>query len=116
MLPKIKVYFTPERYKICLYFCGVIFNQIFKTMKKKVLSIIGVAAVGAAVAFNINAGLQNNSELDVALSKIEAIAESEGATITCSISSCHGKFCHTIIYSLSCPCVATGWMRDQCPL
>jgi len=84
-------------------------------MKKKVLSIIGVAAVGAAVAFNINAGLQNNSDLDVALNKIEAIAEIEGATIICSISSCHGKYCHDLNYNPLCPCSPTGYMRDQCP-
>jgi hypothetical protein len=44
---------------------------------KKILVGVGVAAFGAAVMFNINAGLISNAQMDVALANIEALARGE---------------------------------------
>lgn len=60
-------------------------------MKRKLFSVIGVAAFAVAVALNINAGLSNDTAMDVTLVNVEALAGSEtsdeftGATgcITC---------------------------------
>jgi len=46
-------------------------------MKRKVLSIIGVAAISAAVAFNVNVGTQSDSLTDIALVNLEALANVE---------------------------------------
>jgi len=46
-------------------------------MKKKVLSIIGVAAVGAAMVFSLNTNMRNSADLDFALAQAEAIAGGE---------------------------------------
>ena len=46
-------------------------------MKKKVLSIIGVAAVGAAMVFNVSVGSQSGFLSELALANIEALANVE---------------------------------------
>ena len=50
-----------------------------KNIKKKVLTLVGVAAFAVAVALNINAGLSNNADMDVALTDTEAMAFLEWA-------------------------------------
>ena len=47
-------------------------------MKKKVFTIIGLVAIGAATAFNANIGLRGSDSLsDLALANIEALAKAE---------------------------------------
>jgi len=46
-------------------------------MKKKVLIIIGLAAIGVAAAFNANIGSRAASLSNLALANIEALASSE---------------------------------------
>ena len=84
------------------------------------LSILGVAAFAAVLMFNVNVGLRNYAEYDVAIANIEAIAKYEdgggGVTLTCSKSSCHGKLCHEYTGNWVCPCDPTGKWQDQCPI
>ena len=46
-------------------------------MKKKLFLVIGIVAFAVAIAFNINANLSNNSEQNLALANIEALAQGE---------------------------------------
>ena len=46
-------------------------------MKKKIYSIIGVAVFAIALAYNINIGLSNGTEINVVLTNIEATAQIE---------------------------------------
>jgi len=46
-------------------------------MKRKVFSIIGVAAIGAAVAFNVSVGSHGDSLSELALANLEALANTE---------------------------------------
>ena len=56
-------------------------------MKKKVFSIIGVAAFAVAVAINLNISA-NNNERDVVLANIEAMAQGEGLSNHCWYYGC----------------------------
>lgn len=47
-------------------------------MKRKVFSIIGVAAFAGAVAFNVSSSLRSESLLDLSLANVEALASDEG--------------------------------------
>ena len=46
-------------------------------MKKKIYSIIGIAVFAIALAYNINIGLSNGTEINVVLTNIEATAQIE---------------------------------------
>jgi hypothetical protein len=84
-------------------------------MKRKVFSIIGIAAVTGVIAVTITTSLHNDTQLDIALANIEAIAQSEdGATIECTQSNCRGGKCHQSSYDPSCPCTANGYPGWTC--
>ena len=44
-------------------------------MKKKVFSIIGIAAFAVAVAVNMNVNINNSVEMDLALANVKALAK-----------------------------------------
>jgi len=76
-------------------------------MKKKVLSIIGVAAVGAAVAFNVSVGLSCGNQMELTLDNIEAAAHTVG---------CESALGTTVLYYckddsplVNCTCAGTHW-------
>jgi len=47
-------------------------------MKKKIISIIGMAAFAVAVAFNASINLSSNAQSGLTLENIEALARNEG--------------------------------------
>ena len=47
-------------------------------MKRKVVGILGVAAIGAGVTFNVGMGLSNNAQNDLILANVQALARIEG--------------------------------------
>jgi len=51
-------------------------------MKRKVFSIIGMAAVGAAVACNVNSSFGYDTELNVSLADIEVLAQESGNSLS----------------------------------
>jgi hypothetical protein len=59
-------------------FAKRIFNRIFNLklliMRKKILCIIAVSAVGAIATFNLNLGSKSSDMSDVSLTNVEAIA------------------------------------------
>ncbi len=55
-------------------------------MRRKILSIVGVAAFTVAVAFNISTNLSNDAEMDVTMANVEALAQGESW-----ISGCFSK-------------------------
>ena len=72
-------------------------------MKKKVVSIIGLAAIGAVAAFNANIGSRAESLSDIALANIEALADNEGGdTLSCCSYHCwadHYIFIEGVMYT-----------------
>ncbi len=83
-------------------------------MKKKILSIVGVAAFAVAVAFNINAGLNVNNQMDITMENMEALGQGEDITIECTQSNCRGGKCHWSTHIPSCPCEANGYTGWTC--
>jgi hypothetical protein len=69
-------------------------KKVFR-MRKKIFLLAGIAAFSTAVAFNINAGLNNNALSDVALANIEALAtgESDSGQGTLYGNTAGTKFC-----------------------
>ena len=64
-------------------------------MKKKILGGFAVVVIAAVAAFNINIDMSTDSNLStVNLANVEALAQDEGGTVTCS-NSCGGEFCGT---------------------
>ena len=47
------------------------------TSRKKIATIIGVAALPLAAAFSVSQGLDNSGEMDVNLANIQALAKGE---------------------------------------
>ena len=76
-------------------------------MKKKIISIIGIAVFAVAVALNISVAFNKDTEMDLYLANTEALAMKEDV-ITCTKSNCCGGLCHEFSYILSCPCKANG--------
>ncbi len=64
-------------------------------MKIKFLSIIGVVAFAVALAFSINANLNNNAEINVVLANVEALVLGENY-YDC-MAGCPGDFCNAYI-------------------
>ncbi len=87
-------------------------------MKKKIFSIVGVAAFAVAVAFNINTSLSDNAEMDMTLAQIEALARNEipEVVIGCNRSNCKGGTCHKFSepWNSSCPCAFSGYSWQGC--
>ena len=92
-------------------------------MKKKVLSIIGVAAVGAAVAFNVSIGSQSGFLSELALANIEALANVEttapiggSLSVTCwkNFSGEPGLVHTEKTYCTTCTAIpATAWSNES---
>ncbi len=63
-------------------------------MKRKILSIIGFVAFVVTMAYNINANINNDNEIDITLANTEALGRSEvgdlcgGCGTSCSGSAC----------------------------
>lgn len=76
--------------------------------KKKILSIIVIAAFAAVMAFNVNLGSSKNSLADIALTNIEALAKTDDVVITCDRD---GGQCWGEDYF---GCYWTGKMEDWC--
>ena len=83
---------------------------------KNLLGVLGAAIFAVVAGFSINAGLSNDAELDVALDKIEAIAQNEGVTIDCTQSNCKGGKCHKTSspFNPDCVCVPNGDPTTGC--
>ena len=62
--------------------------------KKKFLTVMGIAIFAIAIAFNLNANLKSNAELDLVLDNVEALAIGEDVSghITCSGEG--GLYCY----------------------
>jgi len=83
--------------------------------KKKILTVLGVAAFTVVVALNVNAGISSNAILDMALNDAEAWAKDEVLrNIRCDISGCYNRTCHEASLDYSCPCKPTGIAADYC--
>ncbi|MDR2911255.1 MAG: NVEALA domain-containing protein [Bacteroidales bacterium] len=77
-------------------------------MKRKVISIIGLVALAAIVAFNVNLNSNGESLSDFALANVEALALDEGGssgTFTCysTYNRCSFWGCSTV-YRCGNPC------------
>lgn len=100
-------------------------------MKKK-LPVICVAAIAILCAVNMNLAFNSDSNVNLSLTNITALARGETyycsicgsqidacsceSTITCDYGSCHGKECHDFTYNWACPCSANGNSLSICPL
>ncbi len=85
-------------------------------MKKKIFSIIGVAAFAVVVAFNINASISNGSDNDVTLANVESLVLGEnlsGVVIACHRSCSGNSYCWKRNMS-SWKCEFSGNMGNIC--
>ena len=80
-------------------------------MKKKIISIIGVVTFAVAVAFNINAGLSNGTDIDIMLANVEALGQGEnGCQNTPGSNDGHCETNGTVYL-----CAKDGWFeRKDC--
>ena len=58
--------------------------------KKKIATIIGVAAIPIAAAFSVNQNWSNTGMTDITLANVEALAKGEGDSGTCRVN---GNYC-----------------------
>ena len=93
-------------------------------MKRKVLSIIGVAAISAAVVFNVSVGSHRGSLSDLALANIEALASVEstllinggGLWVTCwqTLTGIPGLLHTEKTYCTTCTAIpAVAWSSES---
>ena len=82
-------------------------------MKKYLSLCIGIATFAVVVVFNISTSFNKDAEIDLFLANAEALAQSEGLTITCTYGNCAGGLCHEWDNYL-CPCKANGEPLSNC--
>jgi len=92
-------------------------------MKRKLIFICAAAIIVLA-AVNVNLAFNSDSNVNLSLTSIEALARGEtlycsvcgeqvdacrcSPAITCDYGSCYGTQCHHNTYNWSCPCAANG--------